>query len=70
MSTRRQYKKSKPSEPMYVVISREGQIYVGLKGGSSQWSYNWDEAKPLYEESTSWLLKTHPGAEIINQEEI
>jgi hypothetical protein len=55
---------------MYVVISREGQIYIGLKGGSSQWSYNWDEAKPLYEESTSWLLKTHPGAEIINQEEI
>ena len=55
---------------MYVVISDEGQIYIGLKGGSPQWSCNWDKAKPLYKESTSWFLKSHPKSEIINTEEI
>jgi hypothetical protein len=70
MSTRRQYKKSKPSAPMFVVVNREGEIYTGLHGGYTQWSYNWDHAKPLFEESTSWLLKRNTGAEIINQEEI
>jgi hypothetical protein len=70
MSIRKQYRKTLPFAPMYVIISKEGQIYTGLKSGSPQWSYNWDEGKSLFEESTSWLLKEYSGVEMINKEEI
>jgi len=53
-----------------VVINQEGEIYTGLIGGCSQWSYNWTEAKPLHKENTSWLLRNNPGAEVIKEEEL
>ena len=70
MTTRRQYRKSLPPQQRYVVINQEGEIYTGLIGGCSQWSYNWFEAKPLHKENTSWLLRNNPGAEIIKEEEL
>jgi len=55
---------------MYVVINKEGEVYTGLYGGDTQWSYDWFEAKPLQKENTSWLLRHNPGAEIIKEEEL
>ena len=70
MTTRRQYRKSLPPQQMYVVINKEGEVYTGLYGGDTQWSYDWFEAKPLQKENTSWLLRHNPGAEIIKEEEL
>ena len=55
---------------MYVVINKEGEVYTGLIRGDINWSYNWSEAKPLFKESTTWLLKHNPGAELINEKEL
>jgi hypothetical protein len=57
-------------KPMYVVINREGEVYTGLIKGYTQWSYNWQQAKPLYVENTTLLLEENRGAELINEEEI
>jgi len=70
MSTKRKYKKSRPFSQMYAVINKEGEIYTGLKSGCIQWSYNWSEYKPLFEENTAWLLRFNPGAELIKEEEL
>ena len=70
MNTRRQYKKSPPSVPMYVVINRDGEVFTGLKGGYTQWSGNWFEAKPLHVENTTRLLEENIGTELINEEEL
>jgi hypothetical protein len=56
--------------PMFVIINREGEVYTGLIRGYTQWSYNWQQAKPLYVENTSILLEENRGAELINEEEI
>ena len=55
---------------MYVVINREGEVYTGLIGGSTQWSYDWKQAKPLHVENTTRLLEENIGAELIKEEEI
>ena len=70
MTTRRQYRKSLPPQQRYVVINREGEVYTGLIRGYAQWSYDWNQAKPLHKENTSWLLRNNPGAEVIKEEEI
>jgi hypothetical protein len=70
MNTRKQYKKSPPPSPMYVVINREGEVFTGLCRGYTQWSGNWLEAKPLYKENTTRLLEENIGAEIIKEEEL
>jgi hypothetical protein len=70
MNTRRQYRKSSPSQPMYVIINREGEVYVGLIGGYPMWSSNWLTAKSLHVENTTRLLEENIGAELINEEEL
>jgi hypothetical protein len=70
MNTRRQYRKSSPPPQMYVVINREGEVYTGLIGGYTQWSYDWKQAKPLHVENTTRLLEENIGAELIKEEEI
>ena len=70
MNTRKQYRKSPPPAPMYVVINRAGEVFTGLKRGSAQWSGNWFEAKPLHKENTTRLLEFTYGAELINEEEL
>ena len=70
MNTRRQYRKSLPSQQMFVIINREGEVYTGLLGGYTQWSYDWKRAKPLHVENTTRLLEENMGAELIKEEEI
>jgi len=70
MSIRRQYRKSKPYPQMYVVVNKHGEVFAGLLKGQIQWSYNWNEAKPLLIENTTRLLQEHFGAELIKEEEI
>ena len=70
MNTRRQYKKSSPSQQMYVVVNREGEVFTGLIRGYTQWSYDWKQAKPLHVENTTRLLEENMGAELIKEEEI
>jgi hypothetical protein len=55
---------------MYVVINKDGEVFTGLSRGYVNWSYDWSEAKPLFKQSTSWLLREYSGAEIIKKEEI
>ena len=70
MNTRRQYRKSLPSQQMFVIINREGEVYTGLLNGYTQWSYDWKQAKPLHVENTTRLLEENMGAELIKEEEI
>lgn len=55
---------------MYVVMNKDGEVFTGLLKGNISWSYDWSEAKPLFKESTNWLLREYSGAEIIKKEEI
>ena len=70
MNTRRQYRKSLPSQQMFVIINREGEVYTGLLNGYTQWSYDWKQAKPLHVENTTRLLEENIGSELIKEEEI
>jgi len=70
MSIRRQYRKSKPSQQMYVVLNQYGEVYMGMIGGQICWSSNWKEAKPLYRESTTLLLEMYKNTELIKEEEL
>jgi hypothetical protein len=70
MSIRRKYRKSKPYPQMYVVMNKDGEVFTGLLKGNISWSYDWSEAKPLFKESTTWLLREYSEAEIIKKEEI
>jgi hypothetical protein len=70
MNTRRQYKKASPSQQMYVVVNREGEVFTGLIRGYTQWSYDWKQAKPLHVENTTRLLEENIGSELIKEEEI
>jgi hypothetical protein len=38
--------------------------------GQLQWSYNWNEAKPLHIENTAKLVQENLGSELIKEEEI
>lgn len=55
---------------MYVVLNKHGEVYAGMLKGQLQWSYNWNEAKPLHVENTTKLLQENFGAELIKEEEI
>ena len=66
---RKPYNKTNPPEDSYVVINQNGEVYVGLKGGYPVYSSNWEEAKPLFIENTSYLLK-EKGTELIKESEL
>ena len=56
--------------PMYVIINKNGEVFSGLLGGYPQWSSNWNEAKPLYRENTSFICNSNPNEyELINENE-
>ena len=67
--SRKTYRKSSPPEDLYVVLNQSGEVYVGLKGGYPQYSPNWEEAKPLFINNTSHLLK-EKGTELIKESEL
>jgi len=49
----------------YIIVNKQEEAYVGMMYGSLVWSNNWDEAKPLHKENTTWILEHNPGSEII-----
>lgn len=53
----------KPKE--YIIVNKQEEAYVGMIYGSLVWSYDWNEAKPLQKENTTWILEHTPGSEII-----
>lgn len=52
---KRTHRVFKPTK-MYLVVNKYDEAFAGLKGGYATWSANWDEAKPLFKESTSKLI--------------
>jgi len=63
-------KRNKPvQEETYVVVNRDGQVFVGLKGGYPSYSDDYSEAKPLFIDNTRYLLK-EAGTELINSKEL
>ena len=48
-------KQKEEKQPFYIVLNKNGEVFVGLLGGQSVWSANWDEAKPLLYSSTKYL---------------
>ena len=56
--------------PMYVIMNKNGEVFAGLLGGYPRWSSNWNEAKPLYRENTSFICDSNPNEyELINENE-
>ena len=53
---------------MYVVINKHGEVFIGLQRGYPVYSSNWDEAKPLNKESTTYLME-EKGTELISENE-
>jgi hypothetical protein len=66
---KRTYKKTSPFLERYIVVNQDGGVFVGLRGGYPQYSSNWGEAKPLFIENTSYLLK-EKGTELIKESEL
>jgi hypothetical protein len=63
-------KRHKPiQEETYVVVNRDGQAFVGLKGGYPTYSDDWSEAKPLFIENTKYLLR-EIGNELLKTSEL
>jgi hypothetical protein len=53
----------------YVVVNRDGQVFIGLQGGYPVYSNDWDQAKPLEVNNTHYLLK-EKGTELIKESEL
>jgi len=63
-------KRHKPIQPeTYVVVHKDGQAFIGLKGGYPDYSDDWSEAKPLFIDNTEMLLREH-GTELIKESEL
>ena len=63
-------KRNKPvQEETYVVVNKDGQAFIGLKGGYPDYSDDWSEAKPLFIDNTAMLLREN-GTELINTSEL
>lgn len=58
-----------PKPDQYVVINQDGAVYVGMKGGAFQYSYDWSEAKPLGLSNTHYLMRIK-GNELIKESEL
>jgi hypothetical protein len=63
----KQRKKYTPSN-MYVVINKHGEVFIGLQRGYPVYSHDWSQAKPLNEESTTYLME-EKGTELISENE-
>jgi hypothetical protein len=46
-----------PPQDHYVVINQTNQVYVGMMGGSFQYSNDWSKGKPLELSSTRYLMR-------------
>ena len=55
---------------MYVIVNKNGEVYAGLLRGYPQWSSNWNDAKPLPRENTTFICDSNPNHyELINENE-
>lgn len=62
--------KKKDKQPMYVLLRDNGQVFAGLKYGYFHWSDDWNEAKPLYKESTKYIFRQQElNLELIEENE-
>lgn len=50
---------------LYIVINQDGAAYTGMVKGSLNWSYDWNQAKPLAKENTVRLLSYTTQAELL-----
>jgi hypothetical protein len=56
--------------PMYVIVNKNGEVFAGLLSGYPQWSSNWNNAKPLPRENTTFICDSNPNHyELINENE-
>jgi hypothetical protein len=62
-------RKPTPFVQHYVVMGQNGLVFSGMSHGKFKWDYNWNNAKPLKEESTAYILRENK-CELIKQEEI
>jgi len=62
-------RKDEISQPFYVVMNQDGQVYVGLKGGKPKYSDKWSDYKPLNEPNTTLLRYLDSKIELIREEE-
>jgi hypothetical protein len=62
-------KQKEEKQPFYIVLNKNGEVFVGLLGGQSVWSANWDEAKPLPYSNTKYLRQQNTGIELIDEKQ-
>ena len=62
-------KQKEEKQPFYIVLNKNGEVFVGLLGGQFVWSTNWDEAKPLLYSSTKYLRQYNTGIELIDEKQ-
>jgi len=63
-------KRNKPvAQETYIVVNKDGQAFMGLQGGYPVYSDDWSEAKPLFIDNTSMLLRDQ-GTELLNTSEL
>ena len=66
---RKTKKQKEEKQPFYIVLNKDGEVFVCLLGGQSVWSANWDEAKPLPYSNTKYLRQQNTGIELIDEKQ-
>ena len=66
---RKTKKQKEEKQPFYIVLNKDGEVFVGLLGGQFIWSTNWDEAKPLLYSNTKYLKQENSKLELILETE-
>lgn len=62
-------KKAIDKKEYYIVLNPNGEVFTGLKKGYSNWSYDWEDAKPLEYQNTTHLKLENKNIELIKEEE-
>jgi hypothetical protein len=62
-------KQKEEKQQFYIVLNKDGEVFVGLLGGQSVWSSNWDEAKPLPYSNTKYLRQQNKEIELIDEKQ-
>lgn len=63
-------KRNKPvQEERFVVVNKDGQVFMGLMGGYPEYTDDWSKAKPLFINNTEILLRDK-GTELIKESEL
>jgi hypothetical protein len=58
-------KNKEPVDTYYLVVNEDGSAFTGLKYGTPQWSFDWEEAKPLLLENTTLLKEYYNKTELL-----